>query len=57
MPKSIEVYLGPKTSVIIPLVKGTVDNHNIPRRLAKIKTVNSVLGERKNTRNKTDLNE
>ena len=40
---------------MIPLVKGTVDNHNIPKVAEKTKTVNSFLGAIIKERNSKDL--
>ena len=40
---------------MIPLVKGTVDNHNIPKVAEKTNTVNSFLGAIIKERNSKDL--
>ena len=42
----MDIYLDPKITDIIPLVRGTVDSHSIPSSDAKIKTVISVLGKK-----------
>ena len=47
----MDIYFDPKITDIIPLVRGTVDSHSIPRSDAKIKTVISVLGKKINTKN------
>ena len=54
-PNSIDEYLCPKISVMIPLVSGTVDSHNIPKVAEKTNTVNSFLGAIIKARNTKDL--
>ena len=51
----MDKYLCPKISVIIPLVSGTVDSHNIPKVAEKTNTVNSFLGAIIKERNNKDL--
>ena len=54
-PNNMDEYLCPKISVIIPLVSGTVDSHNIPKVAEKTNTVNSFLGAIIKERNSKDL--
>jgi len=56
-PNNIEEYLCPKISVIIPLVKGTVESHKIPKVAEKTSTVNSFFGATIKERNNKDLSE
>ena len=56
-PNNIDEYLCPKISVIIPLVKGTVESHNIPKVAEKTSTVNSFFGAIIKERNSNDLRE
>ena len=57
IPNSIDVYLGPKISAIIPFVGGTVDSHNKPKILANSKTDISFIGDKMKNRNKIDRKE
>ena len=53
----MDIYFDPKITEIIPLVKGTVESHKIPKSEAKILIVISVLGRNIKTKNKIDLSE
>ena len=47
----MDIYLDPKITEIMPLVRGTVDSQRIPSNDAKIKTVISVFGKKINVKN------
>tara|TARA_B100001123_G_C14847615_1_gene842683 strand:+ start:528 stop:722 length:195 start_codon:yes stop_codon:yes gene_type:complete len=57
IPNSIDVYLGPKISAIIPFVGGTVESHNNPKILENTKTDISFIGDNIKRINKIDLKE
>ena len=53
----MDIYLEPKITEIIPLVRGTVESQRMPNSAAKIRTVISVLGKKIKIKKSSALNE